>query len=194
MCTHNIVFSYIQGCLQYFSVVFHDNIFITWSYKNLFNHLLFDNQSASSLDLFLSLFSLQVMSNSLLPHRLQHASLPYPSPSPGTCSNSCPYSWWCQPTISFSVISSPSPPAFSLSQHQGLFQWKELASSGQSIGVSASASVLPMNIQDWFPLGWTGLTSLQSKGLSGVFSSSTVWKHWFFGAQLSLWSNSHIHT
>ena len=87
-------------------------------------------------------------------------------------------------------LSSPSPPAFNLSQHQSLF----FASGGQSIGVSASASVLPMNIQDWFPLGWTGWISLQSKGLSRVFSNTIVQKQQFFGAQPSLWSNSHIHT
>ena len=96
-------------------------------------------------------------------------------------------------------LSSPSPPAFNHSQHQGLFQWVSSlrqfsASGGQSIGVSASASVLPMNIQGWFPLGWTGWISLQSKGLSRVFSNTTVQKHQFFGAQLSLYSNSHIHT
>ena len=92
-------------------------------------------------------------------------------------------------------LSSPSPAAFSLSQHQGLFQW--VSSSYQvakASGVSASASILPMNIQDWFPLGWTGWISLQSKGLSRAFSNTTVQKHQFFSAQLSIWSNSHIHT
>ena len=89
-------------------------------------------------------------------------------------------------------LSSPSPPAFNLSQHQGLFPMSQLfASDGQSIGVSASTSVLSMNIQDWFPLGWI---SLQSKGLSRVFSNTTVQKHQFFGARLSLWSNSNMHT
>jgi len=91
-------------------------------------------------------------------------------------------------------LSSPSPPAFNLSQHQGLFQCQFFASGGQNIGASASASVLLMNIQDWFPLGWTGWISLQSKGLSRVFSNTTVQKHQFFSAQLSLWSNSHIQT
>ena len=92
-------------------------------------------------------------------------------------------------------LSSPSPPAFNLTQHQGLFQW--VSSSYQvakASGVSASASILPMNIQDWFPLGWTGWISLQSKGLSRAFSNTTVQKHQFFSAQLSIWSNSHIHT
>ena len=92
-------------------------------------------------------------------------------------------------------LSSLSPPAFNLSQHQGLFPVSQLfASGGQSIGASASASVLLTNIQDWFPLVWTGLISLQSKGLSRVFSNTTVQKHQFFSAQISLWSNSHIHT
>ena len=92
-------------------------------------------------------------------------------------------------------LSSPSPLAFNLSQHQGSFQMSQFfASGGQSIGASASALVLPMNIQDWFPLGLTGWISLQSKGLSRVFSNTTVQKHKFFGAQLSLWSNSHIYT
>ena len=89
-------------------------------------------------------------------------------------------------------LSSPSPPTFNLSQHQGLFKW--VKPGGQSIGVSASTSVLPVNTQDWFPLGWTSWISLLFKGLSRVFSNTTVQKHQFFGAQLSLWSNSHIHT
>ena len=90
-------------------------------------------------------------------------------------------------------LSSPSPPALNLSQHQGLFKWLS-SSGGQSIGVSASTSVLPMNIQDWSHLGWTGWISLQSKGLSRVFSDTRVQNHQFFDAQLSLWPNSHIHT
>ena len=91
-------------------------------------------------------------------------------------------------------LSSPSPPALSLSKPQGLFQWVNSASGGQRIGVSASASVLSMNTQDWSPLEWTGWISLQAKGLSGVFSNTTVQKHQLFGAQLSSQSNSHIHT
>ena len=92
-------------------------------------------------------------------------------------------------------LSSPSPPAFNLSQHSGSFQMSQFfVSGGQSIGVSASASVLPVNIQDWFPLGWTGWISLQSKGLSRIFSNTTAQKHQFFGAQLSVQSNSHIYT
>ena len=118
---------------------------------------------------------------------------PCPSPTPGACSNSCPSSWWCHPTISSSVVpffyclqSCPASGSFPVSQF--------FTSGGQSIGVSASTSVLPMNIQDWFPLGWTGWISLQSKGLSRVFSNTTAQKHQFFHAQLSLQSNSHIHT
>ena len=92
-------------------------------------------------------------------------------------------------------LSSPSPPTFNLSQHQSLFQMSQFfASGGQSIGVSASASVLPMNIRDWFPLGWTGWISLPSKGLSRVLSNTTVQKHQFFGIKLFLWSNYHVHT
>ena len=129
--------------------------------------------------------SSSVVSGSLWPHGPQHARPPCPSPTPGVHPNSCPWSRWCHPTISSSV--SPSPPAFNLSQHQGLFKWvKFFESGGQSIGVSASASVLPTNIQDWFPLGWTGLISVHSKGLSRVFFNTTVQKHQFFGAQLSL--------
>ena len=130
-------------------------------------------------------FSRSVVPDSLWPHGLQHASLPCPSPTPRASSNSCPLSQWCHPTISFSVIlfSSclPSFPALGHFQRSQLF-----ASGGQIIGDSASASVLPMNTQDWFPLGWTGWISLQSKGLSRVFSNTTVQKHQFFGAQISL--------
>ena len=138
-------------------------------------------------------FSRSVMSDSLWRHGLQHARSPCPSPTPRVYSHSCPMSWWCHPTISSSVIifssSLQSFPATGSCPMSQLF-----ASGGQSIGVSTSASVLPMNIQDWFPLGWTGWSSLQSKGLSRVFSNTTVQKHQFFGAQLSLWSNSHIYT
>ena len=118
-------------------------------------------------------------------HGLQHARPPYSSPTPGTYSNSCPLSRWCYPTNSSSVIPfSSCPQAFSAS---GSFQVSQLfASGGQSIGVSALASVLPMNIQDWFPWGWAGWISLQSKGLSRVFSNTTVQNHQFFSAQLSL--------
>ena len=129
-------------------------------------------------------FSRSVMSDSLQPHRLQHTRPPCPSPTPGVYSDSCPLSQWCHPTISSSVVPFSCPQSFSAS---GSFQMSQFfASGGQTIGVSASASVPPMNIQDWFPLGWTGWMSLQSKGLSRVFSNITVQKHQFFGAQLSL--------
>ena len=138
-------------------------------------------------------FSRPVMSRSLTLHGLQHARLPCPSPTTGACSNSCPSSRWCHPTISSSVV--PFSSCLQSFPESGFFPISQFfASCGQSIGVSASASVLPINTQDWFPLGWTGRISLSSKGLSRVFSNTTVQKHQFFGAQLSLWSNSHIHT
>ena len=127
-------------------------------------------------------FSSSVVSDSLRP---QHARPSWPSPTPGVHPNPCPLSWWCHPTISSSVAPfSSCPQSFPAS---GSFQKSQLfASGGQSIGVSASTSVLPMNTQDWSPLGWTSCISLQSKGLSRVFSNNTVQKHQFFGAQLSL--------
>ena len=124
---------------------------------------------------------------------LCNARLPCPSPTPRACLNSCPSSWWCHPTISPSVVPFSSFLQFFPASES--FQMSQLfASGGQSIGVSASASVLPTNIQDWFPLGWTGWISLLSKGHSRVFSNTTVQKHQSFSAQLSLQSNSHIHT
>ena len=130
-------------------------------------------------------FSHSVMSDSLRPHGLQHSRPPCPSPTPRACSNSCQSSQWHHPTISSSVFpfssclqSCPASGSFPMSQF--------FASGGQSIGVSASESVLPMNIQDWFPLVWTGLISLLSKGLSRIFSYTTVQKHQFFSTQLSL--------
>ena len=138
-------------------------------------------------------FSHSVMSKSLQPHGLQHPRPSWTSPTPGAYSNSCPSSRWCHPTILSSVIrftsclqSFPESGSFPVGQF--------FASGGQSIRASALASVLPMNIQHWFRLGLTGLISLQSKGLSRVFSNTTVQKHQFFSAQLSLWSNSHIYT
>ena len=129
-------------------------------------------------------FSLSVVSDSLRPHDLQHARPPCPSPTPEAYPNSCPSSRWCHPAISSPVVpfsscpqSFPASESFPMSQ---LFTW-----DGQSIGVSVPASVLPMNTQDWSPLGWTGLISLQSKGLSRVFSNTTVQKHQFFGTQIS---------
>ena len=129
----------------------------------------------------------------LRPHESQHARPPCPSPTPGVYSDSCPLSQWCHPAISSSVApfsscpkSLPASGSFPMSQ---LFAW-----GGQSIRVSALASVPPMNTQGWSPLGWTGWISLQSKGLSRVFSNTIVLKHQFFSAQLSSQSNSHIHT
>ena len=133
-------------------------------------------------------FSRSVVSDSLHHHGLQHTRLPSPSPTPRACSNLCPSSRWCPPTILFSVVPFSQLQSFPAS---GSFQTSQFFASDGSIGVSASASVLPMNIQDWFPLGLIGWISLQSKGLSRVFSN-TIQKHQFFSAQLSSWSNSHI--
>ena len=123
--------------------------------------------------------------NCLQPHGLQHVRIPCPSPAPRACSNSCPLRWWCHPAISSAGVPfSSCPQSFPAS---GSFQMSKLfASGGQSTGVSASASVLPLNTEDWSPLGWTGWISLQSKGLSRVFSNTTVQKHQFFGTQVSL--------
>ena len=138
-------------------------------------------------------FSHSVVSDSLRPHESQHTRPPCPSPTPGVYPNSCPLAQWCHPAISFSVVPFSSCPQ-SLSASESFPMSQLSAWGGQSIGVSALASVLPMNTQDWSPLGWTGWISLQSKGLSRVFSNTTVQKHQFFGAQLSSQSNSHIHT
>ena len=130
-------------------------------------------------------FHHSVMSDSLQPHELQHARPPCPSPTPGVHSDSPPSSQWCHPAISSSVV-----PFFSCPQTlpaSGSFQMSQFfASDSQSFGVSASTSVLPMNTQDWSPLGWTGWISLRSKGLSRVFSNTIIQKYQFFGAQLSL--------
>ena len=138
-------------------------------------------------------FSCSVVSDSLQSHELQHTRPPCPSPTPGVHPNPCASSWWCHPAISSSVVpfsscpqSLPAPESFPMSQ---LLAW-----GGQSSGLSASASVLPMNTQDWSPLEWTGWISLQSKGLSRVFFNTTVQKDQFFGTQPSSQSNSHIHT
>jgi len=130
-------------------------------------------------------FSCSVVSNSLWPHGLQHARPPCPSPTPRVYPNSCPLCWWCHSTTSSSIIPfSSCPQPFPAS---GSYQMSQFfTSGGQRIGVSASASVLPMNIQDWFPLGWTGWISFLSKGLSRVFSNTTVQKQQFFSTQLSL--------
>ena len=130
-------------------------------------------------------FSHSVMSNSLHPHGLQHARPPCSSPTPRIYPNSCPLSWWCHPAISSSVF--PFSSRLQSSPGSGSFQMNQFfTSGGQSTGVSASTSVLPVNTQDQSPLGWTGWISLQPKGLSKVFSNTTVQKHQFFGAQLSL--------
>ena len=155
-------------------------------FLNFFLKELFPYQS----NLSLVQFSHSVVSDSLRPHGLQCARAPCPSPTPGVYSDSCALSWWCHPTTSSSVVpfsshllSFPASGSFPVSQF--------FASGGQSIGISASASVLPMNIQDWFPLGWTSWVSLQSKGLSRVFSNTTVQKHQFFGTQLFIVQLSH---
>ena len=149
--------------------------------------------TSTNTERILCQFSRSVVSDSLWPHELQHAKPPCPSPTPGVHPNSSPLSRWCHPAISSSVVpfsscsqSLPASESFPMSQ---LFTW-----GGQSFGVSALASVLPMNTQDWSPLEWTSCISLQSKGLSRVFSNTTVQKHQFFGTQLSSQSNSHIHT
>ena len=166
-------------------------------------YIMFIHSSVGHLNCFLLLttmnnfkmiilvFSHQIMSDSLWPHGLQHARLSCPSPSPRACSNSCSLSRWCHPNISSSVVlfssclhSFPASGSF-------LMSWL-FTSGGQSIGTSASASVLLMKVQGSFPLGLTGLISLQSKGLSRVFSNTTIQKHQFFHAQLCLWYSSHI--
>ena len=133
------------------------------------------------------------MCDTLRRHGLQHAKLRCPSPTPRACSNSCPLSRWCPPTISSFVVSFSS--CLQPFPASGSFQMSQFfISGGQSIGASVSASLLPVNIQDWFPLGWTDWISLQSKGLSGVFPNTTVQKHQFFSTQFSLYSKSHTHT
>ena len=130
-------------------------------------------------------FSCLVKADPLQPHEPQHARPPCPSSTPEVYSNSCPLSQWCHAAISSSVV--PFSSCLQSFPASGSFQMSQLfASGGQQIGVSASASVLPMNIQDWSPLGWTGWITLQSKGLSRVFSNTTVQKHQFFGAQVPL--------
>ena len=132
-----------------------------------------------------SQFSHSVLSDSFRPYEPQHAKPPYPSPTPTVYTNSCPLSQWCQPTISSSVV--PFSSCLQSFPASGSFQINQFfTSGGQSIGASASTLVLPMNVQDWFPLGWTGWISLQSKGLSRVLFNTTVQKNQFFGAQLSL--------
>ena len=146
---------------------------VGWAYKIFTNKII--NQSIQP----------SVMSDSLRAHEPQHARPPCPTPTPRAYPNSCPLSRWCHPTISSSVI--PFSSCLQPFPASGSFQMSQfLASGGQSIRVSASTSVFPMNIQDWFPLGWTGWISLQSKWLSRVFTNTTVQKHKFFTAKLSL--------
>ena len=161
-----------------------DQVFLVVSWILLFlRRLLLILVSCTIWKWSVSKFSCSVVSNSLLPHWLQYAWPPCPSPTPGVCSSSCSSSQWCHPTISSSVIlfssqlqSFPASRSFQISQF--------VASGGQSIGVSVSASVFPMNIHDWFHLEWTGWISWQSRGLSRVFSNTTVQKHQFFGAKI----------
>ena len=129
--------------------------------------------------LYVAVFSVAKQHPTLWPHGLQHTRLSCPLLSPGVCSNSCPWSWWCHPTISSSVV--PFSSCLQSFPASGSFLRIRFFASG-GINIGASASVLPMNIQGWFPIGLTGLISLQSKGLSRVFFSTTVWKHPFFSA------------
>ena len=172
-------------CLKYFTIK--RVIILTWVILTI-------STRASLVAHFCSVqFSHSVVSDCLQPHEPQHAQPPCPSPTPRVYPNSCPLSQWCHPTISSSVI-----PFFSCPQSfpaSGSFQMSQLfASGGQSIGVSASTSVLPVNTQDWSPLGWTVWISFQSKVLSRVFFNTTVQKHQLCFTQLSPQSNSHIHT
>ena len=162
-----------------------EQIFWKWNCKNCLKNVSVQFSSVQS--------SCSVVSDSFWPHELQHARAPCPSPTTGVYPNSCPSSQWCHPAISSSAIpfsscpqSFPASESFPMSQ---LFAW-----GGQIIGVSASASVLLMNTQDWSRLEWTGWIPLQSKGLSRIFSNTTVQKHQFFSAQPSSQSHSHIHT
>ena len=166
-----------------------DELFVNWQADSKIHMELQENQdSQNNLQ-----FSRSVVSDSLPPHESQHARPPCPSPTPGVHPNSCPLSQWCHPAILSSVVPFSSCPQ-SLPA-SGSFPTSQLVASGcWSIGVSASASVLPMNTQDWSPLGWTGWISLQSKGFSRVFSNTTVQKHQFFSTQLSSQSNYYIHT
>ena len=173
-------------------IVIYDELEINILYQIIpliYNTILWELCKSSYHEMHQSVqFSRSVVSDSLWPRESQHARPPCPSPTPRVHSNSCPLSQWCHPAISSSVIpfsSCPqSLPVSGCSPMSQLFSW-----GGQSPGVSASASVLPMNTQDWSPLGWTGWISLQFKGLSRVFSNTTVQNHQFFGAQLSSHSN-----
>ena len=174
-------YSGLQNCMNYTVTCSHE----------IKRHLLLGRKAMINLQ-FSSVQSLshRAVTHSFQPHGLQHARLPCPSPTPRAYLNSCPLSQWCHPTISSSVI--PFSSCLQSFPASGSFQMSQFfTSGGQSVRVSASTSVLPMNVQDWFPLGWTAVISLQEKGLSRVFSNTTVRKHQFFGAQLSLASISH---
>ena len=172
---------------------FYTKSVLLWMYQNIPKNIPNVPKNIPNVVFIQFQFSRSVMSDSLWPHEPKHARPPCPSPTPWVYPNSHPSSRWCHPAISSSVI--PFSSCTQSHPASGSFQMSQLfASGGQSIRVSASASVLPMNTQDWSPLGWTGWISLQSKGLSRVFSNTTVQKHQFFGAQLSSQSNSHIHT
>ena len=185
LCAHSWVANYKRWLLPSRNLQWEMIIF--WSHNMVCGISVTHSVSQS-----VSLFSRSVLSHSLWPHEPQHARPRCLSPTPGVHPNPCPLNWWCHPTITSSVFPfSSCPQSFPAS---GSFQMSQLfTSGGQGIEVAASASVLPMNIQDWSPLGWTGWISLQSKGLSGVFSNTTVQKHQFFVAQLYLHANSHIH-
>ena len=167
----------LHGIIRWRNV---QNVFFILKKRVLRVYVLLKELSVTSVQ-----FSCSVLSNSLWHHEPQHTRPPCPSPTPRVYSNSCPLSQWCHLTTSFSVVPfSSCPQSFPAS---GSFQMSQLfVSGGQNNGVLALASALPMNIQDWSPLGWTGWISLQSKGLSRVFSNTTVQKHQFFGTQLSL--------
>ena len=169
------------------SVKEHQGMF-SYTYLSIFQIIKY----TTSIEMLVQ-FSCSVMSNSLWPSEPQHTSPPCLSPTPGVHPNPCPLSWWCHPIISSSVF--PFSSCHQSFPTSGSFQMSQFfTSGGHSIGVSASASILPKNIQDWFSLGLTGLISLQSKEFSRVFSNTTVQKHQFFGTQLSLSSNPQIHT
>ena len=180
-------YGYSRSCVWMWELDHESSLIVTGSIlRDVFNTLSQSSPQDQALFACWDQFSSVAQSClTLQPHGLQHARTPCPSPIPGVYPNSCPLSQWCHPTISSSVV------PFSFHLHSfpasGFFQMSQfLTSGGQSIGVSASASVFPMNIQDWFPLECTGWISLQSKGLSRVFSNTTVQKHQFFGTQLSL--------
>ena len=191
----DFAYLFFSFCQVYFKAM---SCYLSWilmSISLLRVHLIIILKIPSLIQLVFSSvqFNCSVVSDSLWPHGLQHARPPCPLLTPRVYPNSCPLSQWCHPAISSSDIPfSFCPQSFSAS---GSFEMSQLfTSGGQNIGVSASTSVLPVNTQDWFPLGWTGWISLQSKGLSRVFSNTTVQKHQFSIVQLSLQSNSHIHT